>query len=377
MGRYLDTCTALGVCLVADVPVVLWGDPGQGKTSVVEQLAADLGWHLETVIASLREPSDFAGLPVVDPTTGAVSLAPPAWALRLARAVEGGAPGGIQFYDEVSTAPPSVQAALLRPVLSRWVGDLRLPDGVRTIAAANPAGVAADGWDLAPPMANRFTHLQWSLPADVVREGFALGFPRVPVPAPDPAAVERLRTEALLAVGSFLGARPDLVTRLPRAAQEAGTAFPTPRTWEMAARLLGTARAAGCGEGVVVQLLGGTVGEPAALELLEYLEHLDLPDPEDLLADPAATALPAGRGDLVYAVAAAVWSATAADATPQRWVSCGRVLARIAELGHADVAHAVATRWARARPVGAMPPEEVATALGPVLAELGPAGRAG
>ena len=55
---------------------------------------------------------------------------------------------GLLFLDELSTAPPAVQAALLRVVLERVVGDLTLPDEVAVVAAANPPDQAADGWDL-------------------------------------------------------------------------------------------------------------------------------------------------------------------------------------------------------------------------------------
>jgi len=44
-----------------------------------------------------------------------------------------------------------VQAALLRVVLERAVGDLTLPDEVAVVAAANPPEQAADGWDLSQP----------------------------------------------------------------------------------------------------------------------------------------------------------------------------------------------------------------------------------
>jgi len=54
-----------------------------------------------------------------------VRFAPPSWALRLAEAGH-----GLLFLDELSTAPPAVQAALLRVVLERAVGDLMLPDAV-------------------------------------------------------------------------------------------------------------------------------------------------------------------------------------------------------------------------------------------------------
>src|SRR6266513_1162646 len=131
---------ALGVAVAARVPVLLWGAPGTGKTSAIRAMADVKGWPCETVIASIREPSDFAGLPVV--VDGGVRFAPPTWARRLSEAGR-----GLLFLDEISTAPPAVQAALLRVVLERVVGDLALPADVAVVAAANLPEQASDGWE--------------------------------------------------------------------------------------------------------------------------------------------------------------------------------------------------------------------------------------
>src|SRR5262245_51120361 len=182
--------TALGVALAARVPVLLWGAPGTGKTSVIRAMAAAAGWPCETVIASIREPSDFAGLPVVnrDGSDGArVDFAPPRWAAELARAGH-----GVAFFDEVSTAPPAVQAALLRVVLERTVGDLTLPDDVSVVAAANPPEQAADGWELSPPLANRFCHLDWRVEGRTVADGFSGGWPTPAPPALRPGWEQRI-----------------------------------------------------------------------------------------------------------------------------------------------------------------------------------------
>jgi MoxR-like ATPase len=56
---------ALGVAVAARVPVLLRGAPGTGKTSAIRARAEAMVLPCETVIASIREPSDFAGLPVV------------------------------------------------------------------------------------------------------------------------------------------------------------------------------------------------------------------------------------------------------------------------------------------------------------------------
>ena len=142
---------ALSLAIAAGVPAVLWGSPGTGKSSAVMALAESAGLRCEVVIASIREPSDFSGLPII--VDGGVRFAPPEWAKNLAD--QG---SGILFLDEISTAPPAVQAALLRVVLERVVGDLALPSNIAIVAAANPPDQAADGWDLSAPLANRFCY---------------------------------------------------------------------------------------------------------------------------------------------------------------------------------------------------------------------------
>lgn len=365
MSQYEDSCKALGVAIAANVPVILWGDPGQGKTSVINQIGADLGLPVETVIAAIHEPSDFNGLPVVNPTTAAVNLAPPNWAKNLRDAGK-----GILFLDEVSTAPPAVQKALLRPVLERVVGDLRLPDQVRIIAAANPPDIAADGWDLPLPSINRFLHLNWKLTSDVVREGFSIGWPSIDVPHPDPQEAARLFADAKVLAGAFVTARPELLTRVPQSAEDADGPFPSPRSWEMVALLYAVAQASGVNSNVVTMLLVGSVGVSAANEFLTYVANLDLPDPEKLLADPDSFTVPRDRGDKVHAVAMSVLNATLNNLTSERWTACGVVLAHIAE-HHADIAYITAKPWAGQKPKGAAMTPATAAALMPIMGDLG------
>lgn len=358
---YQDTASALGVAVASKTPVILWGAPGQGKTSVLEAIADDTNRLLKTVLASIREPSDFAGLPnIVD---GQTRLIAPDWAQAIVN--DGGK--GILFFDEISTAPPATQAAMLRVALDRIAGDLYLGDNVSIVAAANPPEIAADGWDLAAPMANRFVHLDWTLPADVVRDGFSIGWPEIPVPFANPEDVERETISALLLVGAFLGARNDMVTVIPTATAEAGRAFPTPRSWEMAAKLYGYATAAGVSNVSRRMLITGSVGLAAANEFLNYVSELDLPDPEVLLADPSKFVAPT-RGDRVYAIGASVLTAVKNNNTAERWKAAGKVVAAIAKADHSDVAVAIGKRWMDIRPsTDVMPDSESLTALTPIL----------
>jgi MoxR-like ATPase len=306
---------ALALAAAANLPVLLWGQPGIGKSSTLAELARGLGLPLETVIASVHEPSDFSGLPVLgpDPAAEGVAMAPPDRAVRLNRSGD-----GLLFLDELSSAPPAVQAALLRVVLERHVGSLALPDGVRIVAAANPPGSAADGWQLAAPLANRFVHLQWVHDPAVVVRGLGGTWPRIALPRLDPDRLEHAVARARAAICGFLTVRPDYTHRMPTSAASRSGAWPSPRTWEMALRLPAFGYATDADPEAVALAVRGAVGDGAGMELLAFLERHDLPDPEAVLDDPHAVELPK-RGDLVHAVLAAVVDAIGRNTTEARW----------------------------------------------------------
>jgi hypothetical protein len=324
---------ALTLAVSADLPVLLWGEPGIGKTAALNQLADTLGLPLTTVIASVHEPSDFSGLPVVgdDPAVQGVPMAPPDWAVRLVRAGH-----GLLFLDELSTAPPAVQAALLRVVLERRIGALRLPAGVRIVAAANPRTSAADGWELSPPLANRFVHLQWTYDHEVVVRGLGGTWPSAALPRLDAARLADAVTYARRAVCGLLAARPTLVHQLPKNEARRGGPWPSPRSWEMTLRLIAFATAAGVSRDVLSMLVRGTVGDGPGLELLASLDRMDLPDPETLLADPAAAVLPE-RGDLRQTVLDGVVEAVRKRPEQSRWNAAWSLLVLALETGAPDV----------------------------------------
>jgi hypothetical protein len=325
---------ALALAVTANLPVLLWGEPGIGKSAGLQQLAAGLGVPLETVIASVHEPSDFAGLPIIgdDPATTGVPMAPPDWAVRLAAAGR-----GLVFFDELSSAPPAVQAALLRVVLERRVGSLTLPEPVRVVAAANPPSSAADGWHISPPLGNRFVHLQWTHDPRTVARGMAGTWPEVAIPRVDPGRVPSAVARARGTISGFLTARPGLAHHLPEDAESRGRGWPSPRTWEMVLRLLAVGYATGADDKAVAAAVVGAVGDGAGLELLAYLEQLDLPDPNRVLADPGAFALPE-RGDRQLAFLTAVVSAVQTNLTRRRWEAGWSILAKAVDAGVPDVA---------------------------------------
>ncbi len=333
---------ALTIAVQAKLPVLLWGSPGVGKSSFIQSLGRALGWPVEVVISSIREPSDFSGLPVL--SEGGVRFEPPAWAKRLATQN-----GGILFLDEISTAPPAVQAALLRVVLDRVVGDLQLPEEVAVVAAANPPDQAAGGWDLTPPLANRFIHLQWEVDVEAWVTGMVSGWPEPKIkrlPSDWHLLVPKYRN----LVAAFIKSRPHLLLQLAND-EQAGKAWPSPRTWEMTAKVLAAAESVGAEKDTTFLLVAGCVGEGPGLEFLTWVEEMDLPDPEELLKQPENFQLPK-RGDRAFAILNSVVQASIRNLTKDRWLAAWQILARAADQGGVDVAAVAAKALANARKPG-------------------------
>ena len=45
------------------IPIMRWGDPGVGKSSIFEQATAELGWHYVPNIPSVASPTMPTGMP--------------------------------------------------------------------------------------------------------------------------------------------------------------------------------------------------------------------------------------------------------------------------------------------------------------------------
>lgn len=361
----------VAVGVQAGVPMLVTGGPGIGKSSGIDALGKALECDaVETVIASLREPADFAGLPVVH--NGEVRLAPPAWAKRLSVSKR-----GLLFLDEVSTAAPAVQAALLRVILDRVVGDLELPPTVAIIAAMNPPEQAAGGWELSPPLSNRFCHLNWPVVTSEWVDGMLQGFP-APVFPKLPAGWEEKIREARVLVSSFIQSKQTALYQCPKNDSEAGKPWPSPRSWTMAARLSAACMAASTGADIELPLIAGCVGEGYALEFVNWRDALDLPNPEEILANPMAFKCP-DRGDKVYTVLASVASAVVNNMNKPRFLAAWQVFKLAADAGKRDLgAAAVRSLAAAAAEKGYMADPkaraEVVKCLAPYVAILREAG---
>jgi hypothetical protein len=334
-----NTITALAIAVQANVPVILWGQPGTGKTATITALGRALNWPVTTIVAALYDPTDFSGLPIPD-GNGHVYRAMPGWARQLAA----GGPA-LLFFDELSTTPPAVQAALLRIVLERVVAEMPLAPAVRIVAAANPPEQAADGYELSLPLANRLLHLDWGVEINAALAGFRSGFREPAIPLL-PDGWEEMIGEVRARFAAFLSARPHLLQAVPQDATLRGHAWPSMRSWhQQGAIALAAARAVNAHPQVGRLLLAGAIGHGAAEEYLAWERSLDLPDPERVLAAASTFPLPE-RSDVLYAVLSSVLSALKRQSTPQRYEAAWRILLRAAERKR-DVALFIARDLAR------------------------------
>ncbi|MBC6714762.1 AAA family ATPase [Aurantimonas sp. DM33-3] len=254
----MNATKALAAYLDADIPVFLWGAPGVGKSDTVRQIANDRDIPMIDFRAILRDPVDLRGLPSVNGDT-AKWLAPD----DLPRADRDGEEG-IFFMDELNAAPASVQAACFGLVLDRKVGEYRLPEGWRIIAAGNRQADRAAAQRMPTALANRFAHID--IEPDV--ESFSAWAFKNNV---DPMVV------------AFVRFRSGLLHNMEGNDLRA---FPTPRAWSQVAKI------ANAPEALRLSLVTGLVGEGAAAEFEGFVRvYKDLPSLDLVLANPTGAPL--------------------------------------------------------------------------------------
>jgi MoxR-like ATPase len=142
------------------IPILIWGAPGIGKSGRISYISLCLGLPPEVTYPATNQPENVSGALIPDGQGSGTIFPLLAGVKRLIQNKQ-----GVWIIDELSCARPAVQAAFLGAVYERRVGEEKLPGGIRIIAAANPPEEAAGGWELEPPMANRFCHIYMKPPS--------------------------------------------------------------------------------------------------------------------------------------------------------------------------------------------------------------------
>jgi len=244
---------AIETAFYTDIPLMIWGPPGSGKTSAVENVAQQLQVPLKDIRLSQIESIDLRGVPTI--IDGKTVWMTPSFFPRDPDSV------GIIMFDEIPDGDPSTQAACYQFINERRLGEYELPAGWRILGAGNP-----NNGMLTEALNNRLTHVtvepdiadwaSWALENNIHKDIIA-----------------------------FLMARPSLLSCMPTHQDE--NAYPTPRTWEMASRYHSMQPQSA----VYRQLMEGAVGKGAIIEFFAYMNMKDkLPTIDELLANPTGFA---------------------------------------------------------------------------------------
>ena len=136
----------------ANVPALLIGPHGVGKSEIAEAAAAAMNIGFISRDLSLMEPPDLVGLPQIK--DGATSFLPPEFLPR-----EPGR-GGLLLIEEINRAPRYMQSSCLELLTSRRLNSYRLPDKWLPIACINPKteGYVVDLLDAA--LMSRFMRIE-------------------------------------------------------------------------------------------------------------------------------------------------------------------------------------------------------------------------
>lgn len=317
------------------IPIILWGDPGTGKTSLWGSVAKGSGLVYERLSPAERGEGQFGVVPVPG-ADGLLHYPAPA---DLVKKFPHEA-AGLIFVDEINTAPPALQSPLLGFVQLRTVGAHQFGPRTRIVAAANETQDAAGGWDLSPALVNRFCHLNYEgLSAQDWVQGLLGGFG---------SAHEAIDAEALEAkvmaewpaaaawarglVGGFIRTRPELLHAKPKG-RTAARAWPSRRSVEYAAVALASARVHGLSESDTDELLSGLVGPAWVSEFRSFVTFADLADPADYLDGGATFTHDATRLDRTLAALGACASLVVNDSDKTRknarGIACWRLIENV------------------------------------------------
>ena len=305
---------SLKILKAADLPCILWGPPGVGKSCIMQQLvdwlnAIEGGDHKlikqkakaipEDVIiklmygfldirALLLDPVDLRGLPSINGDQKA-HWCPPAFLPTSGK--------GIIFFDELPSAPPLTQNALLQLFLDRKIGEYTLPPGWWIVAAGNREIDRAFTHRMSTPMANRLIHINydvdqedwisWAYQADIYPMviAFIYNFPHL-----------------------LLDFDPMNDSQNPEKKNE--KAFASPRTWEFASDILKQNPP----KDLKFELLSGTIGQGPTGEFMTFEKvYNELPDMDNILAHPKTADVPKGKPDIMYSLTCALASLAEQD----------------------------------------------------------------
>ncbi len=263
--------------------VMLWGPPGVGKSQAIRQLGREIEERTKKHVAItdvrllLFNPIDLRGIPTANADkTLAIWLKPQIFQMSDDENII-----NILFLDEISAAPPSVQAAAYQITLDRVVGEHKLPDNCIVIAAGNRITDKSVSFKMPKALANRLLHIEV--------EGSFTSWQKWAV-----------KNGIHPLVHGYLAFRRDRLFGF--SADNDDLAFATPRSWEMVSNILNNVS-----DDLerVGSLVAGLIGNGTYIEFKSWSRlFAELPDMEDIFS--GKTRVVPKETDQLYAVVASM-----------------------------------------------------------------------
>lgn len=256
-----EVAMALELLMDAGEPAHLEGEPGVGKTSIVQQVSKKVKRKLIYTRLSDKDPADARGMPIVD-----LKAQLTRWLTPAEFPQEGCGPV-TWFIDEWTQGFPSVQNVFGQALNERRIGEYKVPDSVYICAASNRAKDRAATNKMPSHIADRFVRL--TLEADVddwTRWAFA----------------NNVETEVIAFIRWMRGSRLSNF-------DPSKDVSPTPRSWHKASNVLRTAKSSKLvlPQTVEERTYAGIVGDGAAAEFVGFLQVFrNMPDPTAILMNP-------------------------------------------------------------------------------------------
>jgi hypothetical protein len=160
----VELAVALEMMVKLKIPAMVWGPPGIGKSDILRQIAAKLGYTVIDYRLLLRNPVDLAGVPhVLFENNGGIPSRNPTefdhvgytvWS-RPDVIVNG---KYIILFEEINAAPPEVQAAAFQILLDRAIGPHKLGDDVVMLCAGNRVNDKGAAYPMLSPLSDRLEH---------------------------------------------------------------------------------------------------------------------------------------------------------------------------------------------------------------------------
>lgn len=241
--------------------VMLWGAPGVGKSQGVREIAKKIeaGTKKKVIVTDVRlllfNPVDLRGIPTSnEDKTLAIWLKPKIFQMDESENVI-----NILFLDEISAAPPSVQAAAYQITLDRTVGEHSLPENCIVMAAGNRVTDKSVAYNMPKALANRLCHFEISEDSEAWHNW----------------AVKKGLHKYVV---GYLEYNPVVLMKFDPSGTE--LAFPSPRSWEMVSNILNTVSD---NLSDVFPMIVGCIGKSAANGFRSWVElYTALPPVENI-----------------------------------------------------------------------------------------------